>query len=45
MANKLPLEEQTGADLIYYNETFSSFVMVQYKAMNPGTEGQEFRWQ
>jgi hypothetical protein len=45
MANRLPLEEQTGADLIYYNETYNSFVMVQYKAMNRGVEGEEFRWQ
>lgn len=33
LANKLPLEEQTGTDLIYFNEKFRSFVMVQYKAM------------
>jgi len=33
MANRQPLEEQTGADLIYFNETHNSFVMVQYKAM------------
>lgn len=33
LANRLPLEEQTGTDLIYFNETFRSFVMVQYKAM------------
>jgi hypothetical protein len=33
LANRLPLEEQTGTDLIYYNETFSCFLMVQYKAM------------
>jgi hypothetical protein len=33
LANKLPLEEQFGTDLIYFNETFQSFVMVQYKAM------------
>jgi hypothetical protein len=33
LANRLPLEELTGADLIYYNQTFRSFVMVQYKAM------------
>ena len=44
MANRLPLEEQTGADLIYYNETFKSFVMVQYKSMNQGKNGAEFRW-
>jgi len=34
LANRLPLEEQTGTDLIYFNETFQSFVMVQYKAMH-----------
>jgi hypothetical protein len=44
MANKLALEEQTGADLIYYNETYRSFVMVQYKAMERGNDGPEFRW-
>jgi hypothetical protein len=33
LANRLPLEEQTGTDLIYFNETFQSFVMIQYKAM------------
>ncbi len=33
LANRLPLEEQTGTDLIYFNEKFKSFVMVQYKAM------------
>ena len=33
MANRLPLEQQTGADLIYFNEAYRSFVMVQYKAM------------
>jgi hypothetical protein len=45
MANRLPLEEQTGADLIYYNETFRSFILVQYKAMEEGSHGPEFRWQ
>ena len=29
MANRTPLEEQTGADLIYYNETYGAFVLVQ----------------
>ena len=33
MANRQSLKEQTGADLIYRNETYGSFVMVQYKAM------------
>jgi len=44
MANRLPLEEQTGADLIYYNETFHCFIFVQYKAMEDGSHGPEFRW-
>ena len=45
MANRLPLEQQTGADLIYFNETYYSMVMVQYKAMEHGTHRAEFRWQ
>jgi hypothetical protein len=44
MANKLALEEQTGADLIYYNEAYRSFVLVQYKAMEKGEQNAEFRW-
>jgi len=44
MANRLPLEQQTGADLIYFNETYQSFVLVQYKCMDPGAKGPEFRW-
>jgi hypothetical protein len=39
-----PVEEQTGADLIYYNETYSAFVLVQYKAMEQAKGGAEFRW-
>jgi len=45
MANRLPLERQTGADLIYYNEFFRAFVMVQYKAMERRADASEFRWQ
>jgi hypothetical protein len=45
MANRLPLEEQTGADLIYYNEAYRAFVLVQYKAMEKAENGAEFRWQ
>lgn len=45
MANRLPLEQQTGADLIYFNEAYRSFVMVQYKAMEKGRDQDEFRWQ
>lgn len=44
MANRLPLEQQTGADLIYFNEAFRCFVMVQYKAMEKGKDEAEFRW-
>jgi hypothetical protein len=40
VANRLPLEEQTGADLIYYNETFQSFVMIQYKAMESESDSE-----
>lgn len=45
MANRLPLEQQSGADLIYFNEAYRSFVMVQYKAMEKGKDQAEFRWQ
>jgi hypothetical protein len=41
----LPLEQQTGADLIYFNEAYCSFVMVQYKAMEKREDEVEFRWQ
>jgi hypothetical protein len=44
MANRLPLEEQTGADLIYYNEPYRAFILVQYKAMEKAEDGAEFRW-
>lgn len=45
MANRLPPEQQTGADLTYFNEAYRSFVMVQYKAMEKGKDQPEFRWQ
>jgi len=45
MANRLPLEKQTGADLIYFNEAYRSFIMVQYKAMEKRGDEIEFRWQ
>ncbi|HHX8301701.1 TPA: hypothetical protein ACVOZB_004593 [Vibrio diabolicus] len=32
-ANKNPLEHTLGVDLIYYNKSFHSFVLVQYKLM------------
>jgi len=44
MANRLPLEQQTGADLIYYHERHKAFVMIQYKAMNGTAEQEAFRW-
>jgi hypothetical protein len=43
MANKLPLEQQLGADLIYCNETYGAFVIVQYKAMEQEAKGVRFR--
>jgi hypothetical protein len=36
VANHLPLEQQLGADLIYFNETYRSFIIVQYKVMERG---------
>jgi hypothetical protein len=42
MANRHSLEEQTGADLIYRNETYGSFVIVQYKAMENGSGTPKF---
>jgi hypothetical protein len=32
-ANMEPVEETLGVDVVYYNETFKSFVLVQYKRM------------
>lgn len=43
VTNRQPLEESLGADLIYYNETYASFVFVQYKAMEPGGVSPVFR--
>ncbi|MBV8634858.1 MAG: hypothetical protein JO002_10240 [Burkholderiaceae bacterium] len=43
LANRLPLENLTGTDLIYFNETHRSFVMVQYKAMEHRATGAYFR--
>lgn len=45
MANRTVLEEQTGADLIYFNETHRNFIMVQYKVMSGKLDGEPaFRW-
>lgn len=43
LANRLPLEELTGTDLIYFNERHHSFVMVQYKAMEGRPGASHFR--
>ena len=45
MANRLPLEQQTGADLIYFNEVYRSVVIVHYQAIEKRDEETEFRWQ
>ena len=44
LANRLPLEEQLGVDLIYYNETFSCFLMIQYKAMEKEGDNSLYRF-
>ena len=45
-ANKRPLEELFGVDLIYFNRTQHALVMVQYKMMEPmpSTIGSEKEW-
>ena len=43
LANRLPLEELTGTDLIYFNEDFKCFVMVQYKVMEKENDKFIFR--
>ena len=43
LANRLPLEELLGTDLIYYNEDFKCFIMVQYKVMEKENERFVFR--
>ena len=44
IANRQPLEEQTGADLIYFNERFRAFIFVQYKAMESENGKTVFRY-
>jgi hypothetical protein len=44
LANRLPLEKQLGVDLIYYNETFSCFIMIQYKAMEKEGDDAVYRF-
>ena len=43
MANRTALEEQTGANLIYFNRTHGCFVMIKSTAMNEGSPPM-FRW-
>ena len=43
LANRLPLEELTGTDLIYFNEDFKCFIMVQYKVMERESDKVVFR--
>lgn len=43
ITNRQALENQLGVDLIYYNETFQAFLMVQYKAMEKEGEQHVFR--
>ncbi len=42
-ANKLPLEEVLGVDLIYINETIGSIVMIQYKMLKKESGGWIYR--
>jgi len=35
IANKLPLERQTGVDLVYFSHKYTAFTLVQYKRMVP----------
>ena len=43
LANRMPLEELLGTDLIYYNEDFKCFTMVQYKVMEKENDHFVFR--
>lgn len=38
-ANRNALEKTTGVDLIYFNEVYNSFVLVQYKLMKDSANG------
>jgi hypothetical protein len=42
MASRLELEKQMGVDLIYYNLTYDSFIMIQYKAMEQNSDSKPF---
>ncbi|MFT6164466.1 MAG: hypothetical protein ACJA1T_000495 [Zhongshania aliphaticivorans] len=41
-ANKNPLEHTLGVDLIYFNRSFQSFVLVQYKIMRERSDVEGF---
>ncbi len=41
-ANKLPLEEMFGVDLIYINETRGNILMVQYKMLEEGQKQEAY---
>jgi hypothetical protein len=43
-ANKLPLENMLGVDLIYINETRGNVVMVQYKMLEENKQQDETDW-
>lgn len=43
-ANKLPLEEVLGVDLIYYNATRQNIVMVQYKMLEAIKDDEDTDW-
>lgn len=43
LANRMPLEELLGTDLIYFNEDFNCFIMVQYKVMEKENNTYVFR--
>ena len=41
-ANRNALEKTTGVDLIYFNEIYNSFVLVQYKLMKESAKSDSF---
>ncbi|HNP35835.1 MAG TPA: hypothetical protein PKK10_08280 [Woeseiaceae bacterium] len=43
-ANRCPLENVLGVDLIYVNETRHNIVMLQYKMLNPSGSGAKTDW-
>lgn len=43
-ANRNALEKTTGVDLIYFNEIYNSFVLVQYKLMKDSDKDNSYRY-